>query len=143
MALDSATLQVDEVVRALNERTECTLVHLPTETEVDIGASGDEREPWGIGYSHYEILDKAVLARALALGFHLRAMPCGRDETPRYELYRTCMGITAAAMKGLALARLLPGVPPDAWLWATVYEYDARGEPPEEPKPWPPSLGER
>ena len=140
MPFDGAKLQVDEVVRALTERKECTLVHLPTETEVGIRRDGgDEREPWHIGYSHYAILDKAELARALALGFHLRAMPCGRDDPPRYLLYRNCTGITAAAMKGLALARLLPGVPGDAWLWATVYEYDARGEPPEEPVPWPPA----
>lgn len=40
----------------------------------------------------------------------------------------------------LSFPPLLPGVPRDAWLWVTVYQYDDREvPPPEPPKPWPPA----
>jgi hypothetical protein len=134
-------LQVDEVVNALSQRGGCTLVHIDSEEEVDIyKGSGDEARPWVVRYSHYEILDKPVLKRALSLGLQLRD-PCPDDTHRRYELYSHVMGITAAAIKALSLARALPGVPANAWLWVTVYEYDERGELPAPPSPWPPAGG--
>jgi hypothetical protein len=139
MPLNAEPLQVDEVVKALSQREGCTLVHIDSGQEVDIyKGSGDEARPWVVRYSHYEILDKTVLKQALALGLELRD-PCPDSRDRRYELYRHVMGIRATAIKALSLARLLPGVPEDAWLWVTVYEYDERDEPPAPPNPWPPA----
>ena len=138
MASNAEPLQVDEVVKALTQREECTLVHVDSGQEVEVyKGSGDDARPWVVRHSHEEILDKPVLKRALALGFELRGDPSGDDR--QFELYRHVMGITAAAIKALSLARALPGVPANAWLWATVYEYDKRGEPPDPPNPWPPA----
>jgi hypothetical protein len=139
MPTETEPLQTDEVVKALTERQDCTLVHRDSGVQVDIYTDTyNQKAPWRIRYSHFEILDKTVLKQALALGFELCAH-VGMRET-RYELYRNCLGIRAAAIKALMLARLLPGVPQDAWLWATVYQYDDREEPPPEPpKPWPPA----
>ena len=89
----------------------------------------DEARPWVVGYSHYEILDKPVLKHAPSLGLELRD-PCPDSRERRYELSKHVMGITAAAIKALSLARGLPGVPANARLWVTVWEYDERGEPP-------------
>lgn len=137
MSANDDPLQVGEVVKALSEIGTCTLVHVENGHEVNVDqGSGDERERWQIWYGHSEILDKPVLQQALALGFELRADTC--SSYTRFVLYRNCHGITAAAIKALSLARLLPGVPPDAWLWVTVYEYDQRDEPPTPPRPWPP-----
>lgn len=139
MASNVEQLQVDEVVKALSQQEGCTLVHTDSGQEVDVyKGSGDEARPWVVRYSHYEILDKSVLKQALALGFELRGDPC-HGSNPRFELYHYIMGITAAAIKALSLARLLPGVPVNAWLWVTVYEYDLRDDPPTPPIPWPPA----
>jgi hypothetical protein len=139
MTLSHEQLQVDEVVAALTQRGGCTLVHIDSGQEVDIyNGSGEESRPWVVRYSMAEIPNKPLLERALALGLELRD-PCPDSRHRRYELYRHVMGITAVAIKALALARMLPGVKANAWLWVTVDQYDDRGEPPEPPSPWPPA----
>jgi hypothetical protein len=139
MTLSDEQLQVDEVVAALTQQGGCMLVHIDSGQEVQIyNGSGEDARPWVVRYSVAEIPDKPLLEQALALGLELRE-PCPGSRPRRYELYRHVMGITAVAIKALALARLLPGVPPNAWLWVTVDQYDYRGEPPEPPSPWPPA----
>lgn len=60
------------------------------------------------------MLDKAVLERALALGFAPSAWPDSGH--PVYKLSRNVFAVRAAAIRTLLLARILPGVPEDAWL---------------------------
>ena len=140
MSQSPEPLQTDEVIKALTERRECTLVHIATGDEVHLSHDArDERAPWGIDYRHLEVLERAALKRALALGFELRSHECGGGAT--YELSRGCFGMRAAAIKALELARLLPGVSADAWLWVTVYNWGDRGPTPDPPDPWPPAGG--
>ncbi|HEV7298134.1 MAG TPA: hypothetical protein VGN72_02135 [Tepidisphaeraceae bacterium] len=137
--MSNEQLQVDEVVAALRQRGGCTLVHIDSGHEVDLyNGSGEDARPWVVRYSMQEIPDKPLLTQALSLGLELRD-PCPGSGVRRYELYRHVMGITAVAIKALALTRMLPGVPANAWLWVTDGEYDQRGEPPEPPSPWPPA----
>ena len=137
MSQNVQPLQTDDVVKILHKTQECALVHRDTGHEVYIfGDSSEPQEPWFITYRDVDILEKDVLKQALALGFKLGANVCGQYTD--YSLFRTCHGITAAAILALALARMLPGVPHDAWLWITGYEYDYREEPPDPPNPWPP-----
>jgi hypothetical protein len=140
MPFYSGDPQFDEVVAALSQCEARTLVHLDTKQEVDIyKGSGIEAAPWQVRYSHYHQLpDPDLLSRALAAGFELRepAPGCGRR---RYEIYKNGRSIKAVAELALVLARLLPGVPADAWLWVTASDYDQRGDPPTRPDPWPPA----
>lgn len=135
-------LQTDEVVKALRECGDCAITHVPTDTTVRVLTDGrNEQAPWLIEYEHYDILDKPVLKQALELGLELGAVIL--DQT-RYVLHRNCFGIRAAAIKALLLARLLPGVPENAWLWITARDTDPdpydlwEMPPPDPPVPWPP-----
>jgi hypothetical protein len=137
-SMDIEPLQTDEVDKFLREAGECALVHMPSGVQVvATNDSASERAPWRVSYLHHEILDRAILERALALGFELSAWPASSD--PVYELSRTCFGVRAAAIKALLLARMLPGVPEDAWLWLTIVDGDQRDDPPTGPPSlWPP-----
>jgi hypothetical protein len=127
------------VVKALRERGECALVDLATGDDVVVYAdSHNEHAPWRIEYHHYDILDKPVLKEALGLDLELGAIVNSRHTY--YVLHRNCFGIRAAAIKALRLARLMAGVPEDAWLWITLCEPDQRETPPPGPPvPWPPA----
>lgn len=135
--MDAEPLQTDEVNKALYEGKHCNLSHTSTGTHVRVShREGDDHAPWDICYLRHDILDRDVLAKALALGFELSAWPSG-TQPPVYQLSRHCFGIRAAAIKALQLARMLPGVPEDAWLYLN-FDCDDSGEIPEPPKPWPP-----
>ena len=140
MPFYAGDLQFSEVVAALLGREACTLVHVETGQEVDIyKGSGIESAPWQVRYSHYHQLpDPDLLTRALAAGFHLRE-PAPGCKPRRYEIYQNGRSSKAVAELALVLARLLPGVPPDAWLWITDSAFDQRGAPPPRPDPWPPA----
>jgi hypothetical protein len=131
-------LQTEEVVQALTQRQERTLVHTETGEEVNVYTDPyNQKSPWRISYSHREIPGEATLKHALALGFELSAHSC--KDTTLYELGRNCFGIRAAAIKALRVARMLPSIPENAWLWVTTCQYDEREDPPpEQPTPWPP-----
>jgi hypothetical protein len=139
-AMEAEPLQTDEVEKLLRTVGECALVHMPSGIEVVVAADElNERAPWRVFYLHHEILDAAVLERALALGFALSAWPTTAQ--PIYELSRNVFGVRAAAIKALLLTRMLPGVSENAWLWPTICESDLREEPPPDPpSPWPPIM---
>ncbi len=137
-------LQTDEVVALVTSDKECAIVHVESYQEVNIHEDiYNKKEPWRIATTLLEIPDKPVLHRALALGFQLSSTETRtRRSNPitLYKLHRTCFGMRAAAIKALCLARLLPGVGADAWLWITVREYDERPDtPPRPPAAWPPT----
>src|SRR5690242_14893270 len=122
MADEPEPLQVNEVVTAVSRDQACAIVHPRTRQEVDLYTDiYNQKEPWRIRTLFFnEIPEKEVLRPALALGFQLRSHQNHINFGPRrgevvtfYELYRNCFGITAAAIKALALARLLPGVGAD------------------------------
>lgn len=130
-------LQTEEAVGVLNVAGECALVHADSRTEVYVLRDRHNlREPWRITYWTSEIPSPTVLKLALALGFELRSQESRRGTL--YQLHRNCVGERAAVMSALRLTRILPGIPVDAWLWVTIYEYDQREEMPAPPVPWPP-----
>lgn len=136
-------LQADEVVAAIRSDGACAIIHLPTEQAVNLYTDiYNKKEPWCVRTLFRDIPEKDLLRGALALGFRLSSLDSGRG--PTYELSRNCFGDTAAAIKAVALARLLPGVGAEDWLWVTASEYDNREVPPPKPPAhWPPrrSLG--
>jgi hypothetical protein len=139
MSEDRQPLQVDEVVSAIRSAGECAIVHVPTHQEVEVYTDiYNEKAPWCVRTFFSDVPEKDVLRFALALGFHLSSIASGTG--PTYELSRNCFGDTAAAIKAIALARLLPRVGPEDWLWVTASAYEDREHPPPDPpKPWPPA----
>jgi len=139
MSDDRQPLQLDEVVVALRKDGACAIVHVPTDQDVDLYANiYNKKEPWCVRTLFRDIPEKDVLRAAFALGFQLSSIESPKFG-PTYELSRNCFGDTAAAIKSIALARLLPGVGADDWLWVTASEHDDRElPPPEPPENWPP-----
>lgn len=134
--------QVDGIVGRLRSEKEATLVHVPTRHEVNVYFdSYDPKAPWRILYNVGEVPEKGLLRQALILGFELRAAEASTNPSKYlFSLSRNCVGDTAAAIKGLQLIRLLPGVGPTAWIWITCYNYDDREDPPPDPPAgWPAS----
>jgi hypothetical protein len=137
---DAGQLQFDEVVEVLSRREGCTLVDLESKQEVNVyKGTGDETYPWYVGWSHYHQLPQSeVVMNALREGFQLRQFPPGNS--PRcFQLYKNCHTHRVAASAALKLARMLPDVSPDRWLWVTCFDDDQRGDPPLPPSPWPPA----
>jgi hypothetical protein len=70
--MDTEPPQTDEVDKFLRAAKECALVHQPSGIEVVVtNDPANERAPWRVSYLHREILDKAILERALGLDFVL------------------------------------------------------------------------
>jgi hypothetical protein len=136
---DRQPIQLDEVVAAIRRSGECAIVHVPTLQEVDLYADiYNKKEPWCVRTLFPDVPEKDLLRAALALGFQLSSTESARFG-PTYELSRNCFGDTAAAIKAIELARLLPGVGAGDWLWVTASQYDDREVPaPEPPENWPP-----
>ena len=139
MSDDRQPLQLDEVVTAIRRSGACAIVHVPTRQDVDLYTDiYNRKEPWRVRRLFSDVPEKDLLRAALALGFHLSSIE-DPNFGPTYELSRNCFGDTAAAIKAVALARLLPGVGAEDWLWVTASEYDDREvPPPEQPENWPP-----
>lgn len=135
---DREPLQVDEVVAAIRGEGACAIVHLPTRQVVDLYTDiYNKTSPWRVRTLFADIPQPDVLRGALALGFRLSSTES--EWGPTYELSRNCFGDTAAAIKAIALARLLPAVGAEDWLWVTASEYDDREVPPPDPPAnWPP-----
>lgn len=139
---DSQPAQVDEVAARLRQEKEAALVHVPTHHEVNVYIDPyDAKAPWAILYSVEDVPEKGLLRQALILGFELRAAEVSTNPSKYlFSLPRNCVGHTAAAIKGLQLIRLLPGVGPTDWIWITCYNYDDREDPPPDPPAsWPAS----
>lgn len=136
----SEPLQTEEVVQQVSRCGECAIVHVETGTEVHVFHEvANEREPYWIRSTFPDIPENELLREALRLGFILTSIESSRGSV--YQLERRCFGIRAAAIHALTLARMMPRVRVDAWMWLTGYEHDYRDDPPPTPPSnWPPTA---